>query len=132
MEKCQRKKRGSFTSLSVINITASILPDIPVPVQQNAREEDEMVNLGMYIIDLQKDEDLPHLTPEAEDMEAELETNGGKAADDVNATDEPQTDSNATDNPQHDPNGRMPGKLPIGADFPKDYIFVKEKIASML
>jgi hypothetical protein len=81
--------------LSLSNITASIPPDIPVPVPRNAREGDEMVNVGEYIIDQQEDEDLPHLTPEAEDMEAELETNGSKADDDVIATDEPQNDFNA-------------------------------------
>ncbi len=49
-------------------------------------------------------------------MEVELECNGGKVADDINATNEPQHDLNAADNPQHDPNGWMPGQLPKGAD----------------
>jgi hypothetical protein len=130
--------------LSVSNIASSIPLDMPVPEPQNIREEDEIVNVGEYIIDQQEEEEfLPHLPPEAEDEEAQLEINGGDLADDVNTTNEPQQDPNANNlrenekdaanNPQHDPNGRMPGQLPKEADVPRDYLSVKrlakEKIA---
>jgi hypothetical protein len=42
-----------------------------------------MLNAVEYIIDQQEEEDLPRLSPEAEDVEAELEIYGGDAADDT-------------------------------------------------
>ncbi len=78
-------KECSFYIFSVTTIVASIPPDVPIPTPRSAREEDEMLNVGEYVIDQQEEEDLPHLTPEAEDIKAELEMNGGDATDDQNA-----------------------------------------------
>jgi hypothetical protein len=111
----------------------------------NEREEDEMANVGEYIVDQQEHEDIPLLPPEAEDIEAEAKENGGAADDILNAVNgedreigvnQPEQDPNATENMIHDPNGKMPGQLPRGADVPRDYASVKrlakEKVASLI
>jgi hypothetical protein len=138
-------KECSSYILSVTAIMASIPPDMPFLIPRNEREEDEMANVGEYIVDQQEDEDIPRFPSEAEDAEAEIDENGGDADDNQNTANgenqeidanQPEHHPIGTENIIHDPNGRMPGQLPKGADVPRDYASVKrlakEKVASLI
>jgi hypothetical protein len=138
-------KECSSYILSVTALMSSVPPDMPIPNPQNEREEDEMANVGKYIVDQQEDEDIPCLPPKAEDAEAEIDENGGDANDNQNAANgenqekdanQPEHHPIGTENVIHDPNGRMPGQLSRGAYVPRDYASVKglakEKVASLI
>ncbi len=74
--------------LKVESLTASIPPDIPLPVAQNIREE---ALLESAVADAEQDvvdtEHMPDARPEEEEQEVDEEANGGQE-------DEVQTDSN--------------------------------------
>jgi hypothetical protein len=109
--------------LKVEHVAASLLPDIPLPTPQNAREETLMeTSIWEVEADAAEVEDLPSASPEEEEMEHEVEANGEE---------EEQLEQ------QPDNEGRMPSQLLTAEQSTvKDYHSIKpaaqEKIAALI
>jgi hypothetical protein len=156
-----QEKECSSNILKVESVSASLLPDIPVPARDVLRDVSAAEEAAgtLDVLDNEKVEDMPDIRPEEEyaeaaekednslDMDAvEVPSEGGEVNEDTAPNNNAEAlqqngeiaipESTAEQN-IHEPNGRMPGQLPTEASATvKDYYSIKkaakEKIAALV
>jgi hypothetical protein len=133
-----QEKECSSNILKVESSSASLPPDMPLPVREVTRDMSAVEEAAgdPDVLDGEEVEDMPAIRPEEEDAEVLDELNGGEA-EEANKREAAVNKPDGANENIHDPNGRMPGQLPKAADaVQKDYHSIKkaakEKIAALV
>jgi hypothetical protein len=146
------KRECASNILKVESSTASIPPDMPLPIREVVRDVSAVEEAAGDPDAL--DSEMPDIRPEEEEAEAAAEEqNAMETEDDAEANVAPSAADNVIEGTEgngeavqnnneapgdvHDPNGRMPGQLPTEASATvKDYYSIKkaakEKIAALV
>ena len=136
-----QEKECSSNILKVESSSASLPPDMPLPVREVTRDMSAVEEAAgdPDVLDGEEVEDMPAIRPEEEDAEAADEEGNPFETDVPNndAEDDVAMPNRNAENEIHDPNGRMPGQLPTEASsVVKDYHSIKraakEKIAALV